>query len=154
MWDKSSEPWFVKDKELRFIYANAMFIKVNKLPENFNIIGYTDKGLPTSVNKFTHLFEEHDRKVLQHMQRISSLTTYSPNKNERFISYFCNKYPLIDENNQCIGVIAHAREIHNFTVSNYMENDISISIRFQPPNDILKEKEWVIIFFILPWRQQ
>ncbi|KER01238.1 helix-turn-helix transcriptional regulator [Photorhabdus temperata] len=146
MWDKSSEPWFVKDKELRFIYANAMFIKVNKLPENFNIIGYTDKGLPTSVNKFTHLFEEHDRKVLQHMQRISSLTTYSPNKNERFISYFCNKYPLIDENNQCIGVIAHAREIHNFTVSNYMENDISISIRFQPPNDILKEKEWVIIF--------
>ncbi|CAQ84680.1 MULTISPECIES: helix-turn-helix transcriptional regulator [Photorhabdus] len=147
MWDKSSEPWSVKDKEFRFIYANTMFIKTNKLPENFNVIGYTDRELPTPVNQFAHLFEEHDRKVLQCMQRISSLNTHPQSKNEQSISYYlCNKYPLMDENKQCIGIISHAREIHNFTASHYIENDIPISIRFQPPSNILKEKEWIVIF--------
>ncbi|NHB92928.1 helix-turn-helix transcriptional regulator [Photorhabdus cinerea] len=146
MWDKSSESWFVKDKEFRFIYANTEFIKTNKLPENFNVVGYTDEELPTPLNQFAHLFEEHDRKVLQSMQRISSLNTYPHSKNEQSISYFCNKYPLMDENKQCVGIIAHAREVHNFTVSHYIENDIPISIRFQPPNNILKEKEWTVLF--------
>ncbi len=146
MWDKSSEPWFVKDKEFRFIYANKMFIRANKLPENFDIIGYTDKELPSPVNQFAHLFEEHDHKVLQGMQRISSLSTFPQTKNEQATSYFCDKYPLMDENKQCIGIISHAREIHNFTVSHYMENNIAISIRLQQPNNLLKEKEWIVIF--------
>ncbi len=38
MWDKSHESWFVKDKKLRFIYANKEFVKLSKLPEDSDIL--------------------------------------------------------------------------------------------------------------------
>ncbi|WP_434525091.1 helix-turn-helix transcriptional regulator [Photorhabdus asymbiotica] len=145
-WDRSSDPWFVKDKELRFIYANTIFIKVNKLPENFNVIGYSDKELPTPFNRFAHFFEQHDRKVLECMQRVSSIGIYPQGSGQQPKSYFCNKYPLMDENNQCIGIISHAKEIDYFAVSHYIKNNTSISIRLRPPNNILTKKEWIIIF--------
>ncbi|MCW7760780.1 PAS domain-containing protein [Photorhabdus luminescens] len=64
MWDKSHDSWFVKDKNLRFIYANKVFIRLGKLPENFDVIGYTAKELPTPFNYLANFFEKHDRKVL------------------------------------------------------------------------------------------
>ncbi|WP_445497032.1 helix-turn-helix transcriptional regulator [Photorhabdus sp. SF281] len=148
MWDKSHESWFVKDKEFRFMYANPVFIKVNKLPENFNVIGYSDKELPTAFNNFAHLFEEHDRKVLQSMQKVSSIGTYLPDNGPKFKSYSCDKYPLMGENNQCMGIICHTKEINNFSAYHYIENDMSISVRLTPPNNILTEKEWIIIFLL------
>ncbi|NHB87141.1 helix-turn-helix transcriptional regulator [Photorhabdus tasmaniensis] len=145
-WDRSTESWFIKDKEFRFIYANAISIKANKLPEKFNIIGYTDKELPTPFNHFANLFEEHDRKVLECMQRISSISTYPQGNGQQLKSYFCNKYLLMDEDNQCIRIIFHAKEIDHFAVSHYMMNNTSMSIRLRPPNNILTQKEWTIIF--------
>ncbi|CAQ85120.1 MULTISPECIES: helix-turn-helix transcriptional regulator [Photorhabdus] len=146
MWDKSHESWFVKDKEFRFMYANPVFIKVNKLPENFDVTGYTDKELPTPFNHLTHFFEEHDRKVLQSMQKISSIGAYLQDNSQQLKSYHCEKYPLMGENNQCIGIICHTREINHFSVYNYIKNDSSVSVKLRPPNDILTEKEWIIIF--------
>ncbi|OCQ51407.1 Virulence factors putative positive transcription regulator BvgA [Photorhabdus australis subsp. thailandensis] len=146
MWDKSHEPWFVKDKEFRFMYANPVFMKVNQLPENFDVTGCTDKELPTLFNHFTHFFEEHDRKVLQSMQKVSSIGTYLQDDSQQLKSYHCEKYPLMDENNQCIGIICHTREINHFSVYNYIKKDSSISVKLRPPNNILTEKEWVMIF--------
>ncbi|AKH65453.1 MULTISPECIES: PAS and helix-turn-helix domain-containing protein [Photorhabdus] len=146
MWDRSSDPWFVKDKESRFIYANSAFIKANKLPENSNVIGYTDEELPTPVSGFAHHFKEHERRVLACMQRVSSIGTYPQGSGQLPKSYFCEKYPLMCENNQCIGIISHAKEIDHFTVSHYIKNNIPISIFPRPPNNLLKDKEWTIIF--------
>ncbi|NHB92940.1 helix-turn-helix transcriptional regulator [Photorhabdus cinerea] len=146
MWDRSPDAWFVKDNESRFIYANTVFIKANKLPENFDVVGYTDEQLPTPVNGFSHHFKEHDRHVLKCMQRISSIGTYPQGNGQRPKSYFCEKYPLMDENNQCMGIICHAKEVEHFTVSHYMKNSTPISISSRPPNDILKEIEWIMIF--------
>ncbi|MBC8949190.1 MULTISPECIES: helix-turn-helix transcriptional regulator [Xenorhabdus] len=146
MWDKSHESWFVKDKKLGFIYANKAFMTLNNLPEQFDVTGYTEKELLTPFNHLVHLFEEHDRKVLQSMQRISSIGAYFQHNDQQLKPYFCEKYPLMDENNQCIGIIGHAKEINHFSVHYYIKNDISISIDLSPPNNILTEKEWLIIF--------
>ncbi|NHB94501.1 helix-turn-helix transcriptional regulator [Photorhabdus cinerea] len=146
MWDRSHESWFVKDKKLRFIYANKVFIKLSKLPEHFNITGYTAKELPTPFNHLAHLFEEHDRKVLQTMNRISSIGTYLESDSQQLKPYFCEKYPLMDENNQCIGIICHIKEINHLSVHHYIKNDTTISVKLRPPNNILTEKEWIIIF--------
>ncbi|TDB52306.1 helix-turn-helix transcriptional regulator [Photorhabdus khanii] len=146
MWDKSHESWFVKDKEFRFMYANPVFIKVNKLPENFNVIGYNDKELSTPFSNFAHLFEEHDRKVLQSMQKVSSIGIYLPDNGLKLKYYFCDKYPLMDENNQCMGIIGHMKDINHFSLYNYIKNDSSASVRPKLPNNILTAKEWIIIF--------
>ncbi|KGM28620.1 helix-turn-helix transcriptional regulator [Photorhabdus akhurstii] len=146
MWDKSHESWFVKDRNLRFIYANKVFIKLSQLPEDFDVIGYTAKELPTPFNYLAHLFEKHDRKVLQSMQRISSIGADLQSNDQQFKPYFCEKYPLMDENNQCIGIICRIKEISHFSVQNYIKNSSSISVRLRPPNDILTEKEWIVIF--------
>ncbi|OCA55882.1 helix-turn-helix transcriptional regulator [Photorhabdus namnaonensis] len=146
IWDKSPDPWFVKDKESRFIYANTKFIKIIRLPENFNIIGHAVDELPTPVNGFAHYFKEHDRRVLECMQRVCSVGTYPQGNGRPPKSYFCEKYPLMGEDNQCIGIISHAREIEHFTVSHYIKNHTPISACPRPPNDLLNEKEWVVIF--------
>ncbi|EYU17385.1 helix-turn-helix transcriptional regulator [Photorhabdus aegyptia] len=146
MWDKSHESWFVKDKNLRFIYANKVFIKLSQLPEDFDVMGYSAKELPTPFNCLAHLFEKHDRKVLQSMQRISSIGADLQSNDQRFQPYFCEKYPLMDESNQCIGIICRIKEISHFSVENYIKNAPSISVRLRPPNDILTEKEWMVIF--------
>ncbi|MCT8348621.1 PAS domain-containing protein [Photorhabdus temperata] len=146
MWDRSSELWFVKDRECRLIYANRAFIQVNKLPKNFDVIGYSEKELLTPFSHFAHLFEEHDSKVLKHMQKISAIGIYPVEKIKRFRSYFYNKFPLMDENNQCIGVASHAREIEYFAISHYIKHHMFIPVNFRPPNDILKEKEWIVIY--------
>ncbi|MBD2810464.1 helix-turn-helix transcriptional regulator [Xenorhabdus sp. Vera] len=146
MWDKSHEAWFVKDKKLRFIYANKAFIRLNALPEDFDVTGYSERELPTPFNHPIHLFEEHDRKVLQSMKRISSIGAYFQQKNQQPEPYFCEKYPLMNESNQCIGIICHTKEINHFSVHYYIKNDISVSIKISPPNHLLTEKEWLIIF--------
>ncbi|WP_445497629.1 PAS domain-containing protein [Photorhabdus sp. SF281] len=133
MWDRSHESWFVKDKKLRFIYANNVFIKLNKLPEHFNVTGYTAKELPTPFNHLVHLFEEHDRKVLQTMQRISSIGAYLQSNSQQLKPYFCEKYPLMNENNQCIGIICHIKEINYFSVHHYIKNDTITSVKLRPP---------------------
>ncbi|MCW7550886.1 PAS domain-containing protein [Photorhabdus sp. APURE] len=146
MWNISSEIWFVKDKKLRFIYANRKFFKVNNLPRSFDVIGYTDRELPTSVNHLAHLFEEHDRKILQCMKRISAIGISPVGKNKRLRYYYCSKFPLMDENNKFIGIISHVREIEYFKIDNYIKKNKYISSGFRPPNDILTEKEWIMIF--------
>ncbi|KGM26782.1 LuxR family transcriptional regulator [Photorhabdus luminescens] len=146
MWNISPEIWFVKDRKLRFIYANSNFFKVNKLPRNFDIIGYTDGELPTSVNHLAHLFEEHDRKILQCMKRISAIGISPAGKNQQLKYYYCSKFPFMDENNKFVGIISHVREIYHFKVDNYIKNNKYISAEFRPPDGILTEKEWIVIF--------
>ncbi|TDB51436.1 helix-turn-helix transcriptional regulator [Photorhabdus luminescens] len=146
MWDKSHDSWFVKDKNLRFIYANKVFIRLGKLPENFDVIGYTAKELPTPFNYLANFFEKHDRKVLQSMQRISSIGADLQSNGQQLKPYFCEKYPLMDEDNQCIGVICRIKEISHFSIHNYIKHSPSISVRLRPPNNILTEKEWMVIF--------
>ncbi|WP_426576465.1 helix-turn-helix transcriptional regulator [Xenorhabdus stockiae] len=146
MWDKSHEPWFVKDKELRFIYANKAFLELNKLSESFDITGYTEKALITPFSGLVQLFEDHDKKVLQSMQRISSIGSYFQNNTKNLIPYFCEKYPLMSESNTCMGIICHIKETNYFSVHNYIKNDISVSINLTPPSEVLTEKEWLIIF--------
>ncbi|WP_340611007.1 helix-turn-helix transcriptional regulator [Xenorhabdus bharatensis] len=146
MWDKSHESWFVKDINLRFIYANKTFIKLNKLPDNFDIRGYQEKELSTQLSDLSNLFEEHDRKTLQSMQRVSSIGAYFQDNPHQLKPYFCEKYPLMSEDNQCMGIICHIKEISHFSVHHYIKNNSSISINLNPPNKILTEKEWLIIF--------
>ncbi len=52
----------------------------------------------------------------------------------------------MDENNQCIGVVSHAREIEYFAMAHYIKHHIFTPVKFEPPNDILKENEWVVTF--------
>ncbi|TDB44142.1 helix-turn-helix transcriptional regulator [Photorhabdus luminescens] len=145
-WDRSHDPWFVKDKKFRLIYANKEFIKLSKLPKHFDVTGYTAKELPTPFNRLASLFEEHDRKVLQTMQRVSSIGAHLQSDSQQLEPYFCEKYPLMDENDQCIGIIGHIREINHFSMHHYIRNDTTMSVKLRPPNSILTEKEWIVIF--------
>ncbi|WP_340622211.1 helix-turn-helix transcriptional regulator [Xenorhabdus siamensis] len=146
MWDKSHESWSVKDKKLHLIYANKVFIKLNNLSDDFDVTGYTEKELPTPFNHLVHLFEEHDRQVLTSMQRVSSISSYFQYESKQLRPYFCEKYPLMSEENKCIGIVCHIKEINHFSVHHYIRNDITASINLNPPNNILTEKEWIIVF--------
>ncbi|MCT8345188.1 LuxR C-terminal-related transcriptional regulator, partial [Photorhabdus kleinii] len=116
------------------------------LPKHFDVTGYTAKELPTPFNRLASLFEEHDRMVLQTMQRVSSIGAHLQSDSQQLKPYFCEKYPLMGENDQCIGIICHIREINHFSVHHYIRNDTTMSVKLRPPNSILTAQEWIVIF--------
>ncbi|ETS32025.1 helix-turn-helix transcriptional regulator [Photorhabdus khanii] len=149
MWEKSHQPWGAKDLQSRFIYANPAFYQLLNLPEDFDITGLAIGELPSPIAKYAEEFRRQDQEVLQTMQRVTSLNTYPVGKQQVKQSYRCDKYPLCDENSHCIGIIFQISEIQNFSTSYYYERTSPATLEFTPPNDILTQTEWEVLFLTL-----
>ncbi|AKH62530.1 MULTISPECIES: PAS domain-containing protein [Photorhabdus] len=149
MWEKSHEPWGAKDLQSRFIYANPAFYQLLNLPEDFDITGLSAGELPSSTAEHEEEFCHQDQKVIQTMQTVTSLETHLFGKNNIKQTYRCDKYPLCDENGHCIGIIFHLSKVQNFSTAYYYERTSPAALEFTPPNDILTQTEWEVLFLTL-----
>ncbi|WP_323836842.1 PAS domain-containing protein [Photorhabdus africana] len=149
MWDKSNEPWGARDHQSRFIYANPAFYQLLNLPEDFDIIGLTTGELPSPIAEYAEEFHRQDQKAIQTMQRITSLETHRFGENNVKQSYICDKFPLYDENNDCIGIFFHMYQPQDFSVSYYYDKISPSNLQFTPPNNILTQTEWEVLFLTL-----
>uniref|UniRef100_UPI0036D905CB PAS domain-containing protein n=1 Tax=Photorhabdus sp. RM322S TaxID=3342825 RepID=UPI0036D905CB len=149
MWDRSNEPWAAKDLQSRFIYANSAFYQLLNLPEDFDIIGLSADELPLPIAKCAEEFYRQDQKAIQTMQRVTSLETHLLGEHKVKQTYLCDKYPLCDEKGDCMGIILHMYKTQDFSVSSYYEKTSPSTLQFIPPNNILTQTEWEIIFLTL-----
>ncbi|OCQ51128.1 transcriptional regulator MalT [Photorhabdus australis subsp. thailandensis] len=148
-WERSDEPWGAKDLQSRFIYANSAFYRLLNLPEDFDITGLSVSELPSPIAEYEKEFSRQDQKVIQTMQRVTSLETHPVGENRVKQTYLCNKYPLCDEKGDCIGVTFHIYKTQDFSVSYYYEKTLPATLKFIPPNDILTQTEWEVLFLTL-----
>ncbi|NHB94506.1 PAS domain-containing protein [Photorhabdus cinerea] len=149
MWEKSIDPWGVKDLQSRFIYANPAFYQLIDLPEDFDIAGLTAGELPSPIAEYEEESYRQDQKVIQTMQRVTSMETHSFGERKVKQVYLCDKYPFCDEDGNCIGITFHMYKPQNFSTAYYYEKTSPATLEFTPPNDTLTQLEWEVLFLTL-----
>ncbi|WP_339385121.1 helix-turn-helix transcriptional regulator [Xenorhabdus japonica] len=97
----------------------------------------------------TEKFNHQEQKVIQAMQRVTSMETHLFGKNKVKQIYLCDKCPLFDDNGDCIGITFHMYKTPSFSTSYYYDKATPATLEFTPPDNILTQIEWEILFLIL-----
>ncbi|WP_145560042.1 helix-turn-helix transcriptional regulator [Yersinia mollaretii] len=148
-WEHSSEPWGIKDNKSVFVYANRRVNKLFNLSNNFNIEGLLDGEIPTPSAEFQTEFQKHDRRVELLQERVTSVDIQLYDGNSYFTPYFCDKYPLIDENGVSQGTVFHGRPVTDIMLTRLSKVKIPTTLIFTPPSDFFTKREWEVLFYIL-----
>lgn len=148
-WERSSEPWIVKDNQSRFIYANPRNYKFLGLPDQYNMEGRLDGDLPSPISEFQDEFQRQDRQVELLQDGITMVEIHLVDRQSYLTPFFYDKYPLIDENGKSQGVICHARPIHYLMLTRLNKIKIPTSLMFTPPSELFTKREWEVLFYIL-----
>ncbi|KMW72329.1 LuxR family transcriptional regulator [Photorhabdus luminescens subsp. luminescens] len=148
---QSNEPWAIKDKDSCWIFGNLAFRQIQDLPDLFDYEGKYDNELPWNGAEFAKDFVIHDKSVMKQGQRICSLETHTYGKDTFPSSYFSEKYPLYNDENECTGIFLHAWKAKDYSLASLhlYYKTLPASIILQPPSDIFTPREWDIIFFFL-----
>ncbi|EYU15843.1 helix-turn-helix transcriptional regulator [Photorhabdus aegyptia] len=146
---QSNEPWAIKDKNSCFIYGNLAFKHIQNLPDSFDYEGRYDNEIPWDGAEFAKEFVIHDQSVMEKETRVCSLETHMYGKDKFLSSHFCEKYPLYNDDGECVGVIFHGWEAQDFSFTRLFHGKLPQSILFQPPTDIFTQREWDVIFLLL-----
>jgi DNA-binding CsgD family transcriptional regulator len=148
-WEKSSEPWVVKDNQSRYIYANYLVNRLYNLPNEYFLEGLLDGEIPTPIAEFQDEFQRQDRAVELLQDRITTLEIHEYFGLSYLTPYFVDKYPLIDENGVSQGVICHDRPVQNIMLTRLNKIKTPTSLVFTPPSALFTKREWEVLFYIL-----
>ncbi|AKP33716.1 helix-turn-helix transcriptional regulator [Yersinia aleksiciae] len=148
-WNNSSEAWGVKDNKSVFIYANDRFSELLGLPNGFNVEGRLDGELPAPTAEFQTEFQEHDRQAILSQERATTIEIHAFERRSYFQPYFCDKYPLIDEQGVAQGLVFHARAVQDIILTSLNKIKVPTSLIFTPPTELFSKREWEVLFYIL-----
>ncbi|CNK28121.1 TPA: PAS domain-containing protein [Yersinia enterocolitica] len=148
-WERSSEPWAIKDNQSKFIYANRRVYKLFNLPNKYTLEGRLDGEIPTPSADFQDEFQQQDRQVELSQDRVTSVDIQLYDGFSYFTPYFSDKYPLIDENGVSQGVICHARPVQDIMLTHLNKIKVPTSLIFTPPSKLFTKREWEVLFYIL-----
>ncbi|CRY20853.1 TPA: PAS domain-containing protein [Yersinia enterocolitica] len=148
-WERSSEPWVIRDKQSRFIYSNPRNHKLLGLPAKYNLEGRLDGEMPTPMADFQDKWQEHDRKVELLQDRITTAEIHVWDGSSHLQPYLCDKYPLIDKNGVSQGVICHVRPVQDMILAHLNKIKTPTSLIFTPPSKLFTKREWEVLFYIL-----
>ncbi len=146
---QSNEPWGIKDKNSCWIFGNQTFKYIQNLSGSFDYEGRYDDEIPWDGAEFAKEFVIHDQSVMEKQTRLCSLETHMYGKDKFLSSHFCEKYPLYNDDNECVGVIFHGWEAQDFSFTRLFHGKLPSSILFQPPTDLFTQREWDVIFLLL-----
>ncbi|CAQ85123.1 MULTISPECIES: helix-turn-helix transcriptional regulator [Photorhabdus] len=146
---QSNDPWGIKDKNSRFIYGNLALKHLENVPDSFDYEGLFDDEIPWDGAEFAKEFVIHDNSVMEKGERICSLETHVFGREKILSSYFQEKHPLYNDENECIGIIFHAWKAQDFSLTRLYHGKLPASILFQPPTDLFTQREWDVIFLSL-----
>ncbi|WP_345997652.1 helix-turn-helix transcriptional regulator [Sodalis praecaptivus] len=151
--ENSNDHWFIKDKESRYVYMNNSSVNYFNAPKNFDIEGKLDKEIPIkSSQELWQEFVEHDQKVIEENKQITSIEIhyYGKGNIDTPKPQLCDKSPLYDNKNNCIGVVGRGVGIEAPALLYYMLKLNRSVINFDAQNEVFTKKEMEIVF----WSQQ
>ncbi|MBK5145555.1 PAS domain-containing protein [Budviciaceae bacterium BWR-B9] len=145
----SNEPWGIKDIESKFIYANNAFHDLLGLPKNFAITGLKDSDLPAPYSDFYMEYQSHEESVLKDKKLISSFEIKQYRKYGDIEPYLFDKFPLLDEEGNCNGIVFHGRKFIFFSIKSLLSNKLPYRLSSNIPTSKYTHKEWMIIILML-----
>ena len=141
--NKNSDPWYIKDVNLKYIYANSTY---RNLIGHSNPEGFLERGINSIFKKYAYLIEEHEISVIVKLKRISSIGYFLAENNKKSKLLYCDKIPMIDKDKICVGIISHIRELIYFNSLDYFNHSPLLPIYTQAPSIPLTEREWKVLF--------
>ncbi|KAA1175557.1 helix-turn-helix transcriptional regulator [Photorhabdus heterorhabditis] len=146
---QSDEPWGIKDQNSCWIYGNQAMRSAQNLQNSFDYEGRYDDEIPWDGAEFAKEFIIHDKSVMEKGERICSLETHMYGKDKFLSSLFSEKYPLYNDENECVGIFLHGWPAQDFSLTRLFHGKLPASIMFQPPTDLFTQREWDVIFLSL-----
>ncbi|OWO84029.1 helix-turn-helix transcriptional regulator [Photorhabdus luminescens] len=146
---QSNEPWGIKDNNSCWIFGNKACKFFQNFHSSFDYEGRYDHELPWDGAEFAKEYVIHDQSVIKSETRVCSLETHMYYNDKFLSSYFCEKYPIYNDDNKCVGTIFHGWEAQDFSFTRLFRGKLPASILFQPPTDSFTQREWDVIFLIL-----
>ncbi|AKH62142.1 MULTISPECIES: PAS and helix-turn-helix domain-containing protein [Photorhabdus] len=146
---QSNDPWGIKDRNSCWIFGNSGVKTLQNLPNVFDYEGLYDDELPWDGADFTQEYVIHDNIVMEKEKRICSLETHIYGKDTFLSSYFSEKYPLYNDEGECVGILLHCWKAQDFSLTRLFHGKLPASILFQPPTDLFTQREWDVIFLSL-----
>lgn len=147
----SNEPWGIKDKNSCWIHGNMVFKSIQNFPHSFNYEGLYDNELPWGGAEFAKEFINQDKRVMEKGERTCSLETHTFGKEKVMSSYFSEKSPLYNDENECVGILLHAWKAPNYSLTSLHQyyDELPASIILYPPTALFTQRKWDIIFLFL-----
>ncbi|MCW7550495.1 helix-turn-helix transcriptional regulator [Photorhabdus sp. APURE] len=146
---QSNEPWGIKDKNSCWIFGNQACKAFQNFDSSFDYEGRYDDELHWDGAEFAKEYVIHDQSVMKNEERVCSLETHMFGNDKFLSSYFCEKYPLYNNEYKCIGTLLHCYKAGNFSLTRLFHGKLPASILFQPPTDLFTQREWDVIFLML-----
>ena len=148
-FDISGDSWGIKDKNSCNVYGNQALKELHNLNKNYNYEGLFDIDIPWNGAEFHKEFKLHDKIVMERNKTITSLETHRFFKNNYLSSYLLEKIPFYNDNNECQGIIFHARKAESYCLNRLYRGKLPGSLMFTPPIDTLSSREWDIVFLFI-----
>ncbi|HZS80873.1 MAG TPA: LuxR C-terminal-related transcriptional regulator [Herbaspirillum sp.] len=139
--------WGAKDTSSRCLYMNQAVRDLLRLPRDLELEGLLDSEVPHPIAEFEKELQAHDRLVEVTKEMKMSLEIQPYGKDQVLSAYFFEKHPFFNENNELIGTILHGYPALNLRLDRDRVN--AGRIIFGVPNDILSQKEWDFVYFVM-----
>lgn len=149
---KSRDHWSVKDLDCNYLYVNEPAIDYYNFEDLASVEGRSDKEIPArQCQELWPEFIDHDQRVMKENRSLSSITIHYFGKDNQhdLIPTLCKKSPLLDDE-QVVGVIAHAIQLDAPALLYYMNRLNRQVLTFDAPDKTFSAKELEIAF----WAQQ
>lgn len=144
--NQSDIPFFIRDIESRFMYANKSCLYLLNITSNINVEGKLDEDLPVDWAEFSNDFKKQDRLTEYNGKSTSIITTQRYNFKADLQSYFSPKTPLYSKG-ECIGTVGFANKLKFISIPDFIEGKNPFVLSSSPPNKIFTDRELDIIFF-------
>ncbi|KLN96268.1 helix-turn-helix transcriptional regulator [Moellerella wisconsensis] len=148
-FEMSEDAWAIKDKNSCFIYGNNKLKSLHSLSNEFDYEGLSDEDIPWNGSTYYKEHILHDKTTIKKNMNVTSLETHHFSKENNLSSYLCEKIPFFDKNQECQGIIFHARKANSYCLYHLFRGKIPSSLIFTPPIESISSIEWDIIFLFI-----
>jgi DNA-binding CsgD family transcriptional regulator len=140
-------PFWIRDKDTRYVYANMAMAKLVGLKSPDSIIGRLDDEIQAALfqnDVAAKTWQQQVRHVVSTQAKISLLEVHPGSVDYPYIT---RKFPFYNENNECVGMAVYAKYLEVFTPNDLIKGKLPGSLLLSKPDDFFTEKECEIIFF-------
>lgn len=148
-WERSKDPWGVKDYNYRFIYVNQAYLELLNLPNGYDVRGRKEDELRSIKSNLKDELSTHERMVVELGDRVTSLEVNFFGKNKEMQPYFFDKSPLFNFNGDFLGVTIHGKKAEIYPVNLLLSDDSPKLLYFDTPSSSFTKREWDVIFLLL-----
>lgn len=150
LWESSDEAWGFKDLDSHYLHANIPFLELLNFPPKFSIKGLSDDELPHhSFVRFSSQFRKQEQLAAITKKRVSSIEVHYFGREQKLQPYIFDKFPLLNSEKECIGIIFHGKKMDFFSGAQYVSQELPFTLLVEKPDDFFTDEEFDVVFFLL-----